>query len=62
MAAESTPLEFRSLPRNLKVHFPGPPQPPPTLEEVPYTYEMVPQVPFKLPKQKKGTVGDWVLK
>ena len=32
LAAEAYPLEFRSLPRNLKVFFPGPPKPPPSLE------------------------------
>ena len=62
LASEANPLEFRSLPRNLKVFFPGPPQPPPTLEQVPYTYEMIPQVPFKIPKQKRGVVGSWVIK
>lgn len=61
IVAEPEPLGFRSLPRDLKVYFPGPPQPPPPLEEVPYTYEMVPMVPFKMPKQKRGMVGEWVL-
>lgn len=54
-------MDFRSLPRDLKVYFPGPPRPPPSLKEVPYTYEMVGLVPFKMPRQKKGTVGEWVL-
>ena len=31
IAPEEQPLSFRDLPRNLKVYFPGPPNPPPKL-------------------------------
>jgi hypothetical protein len=54
-------LDFRSLPRDLKVFFPGPPKAPPPLEEIPYTYEKVELVPVRMPRQRKGTVGSWVL-
>lgn len=31
------------------------------MDEVPYTYEIVPKVSYKIPKQKRGTVAPWVI-
>lgn len=61
IAPESEPLEMRELPRGLKLYFPKGPNPPPVLEPIPYTHEVIPDQPVKLPKRKPGEIAEWVI-
>lgn len=53
---------MREMPRGMKIYFPRKPVPPPRLEPIAYTHEIVPMQPVKWPKRKPGEIGDWVLK